>query len=263
LQHVSPFSVATLVSYRRPGQRRGSPHQAIIPGDVRCPATAALALEPLLGVSGDVRVVEMLARPGDRPAAAAVLSPGDEEAGTIPEPAPGQVRGPSPWQVPSPFGPEAVRRAVEPSLGVVEDARPVETLHRPGAAQPAPRPSPDSPITAAESTQAQRPGMPAGADPVADHPSRSDWDGIDYWRAQLRQAGQSRMERTAVAAAWVRAAAGIVLTSGELGLPDDLRPCLARSELRELVRGLGLLLPPRHPGVVGGQPATMPATEAA
>ena len=136
--NVGTLSVATLVSYRRPGQRRGSPHQAIIPGDVRCPATAAQALEPLLGVSGDVRIVEMLARPGDRPAAAAVLSPEHEEAGTIPEPAPGRVRDHSPWQVPSPFEPEAVRRAVEPLLGVVEDARPAETLHRPGAAQPAP-----------------------------------------------------------------------------------------------------------------------------
>jgi len=105
--------------------------------------------------------------------------------------------------------------------------------------------------------------MPVGGDLVANHPSRSDWDEIDYWRAQLRQAGYSRMERIAVATAWVRAAAGIVLTSGELGLPDDLRPCLARSELRELVRGLGLLPPPRHRDVVDGQPVTMPAPKAA
>ena len=54
-----------------------------------------------------------------------------------------------------------------------------------------------------------------------------------------------------------------MLTSGELDLPDDLRSCLARSELRELVRGLGLLPPPRHRDVVGGQPVAMPAPEAA
>src|SRR5215212_5676069 len=92
--------------------------------------------------------------------------------------------------------------------------------------------------------------MPIVEDPVvANPPSSSDWDEINYWRAQLRQAGSSRTERTAVATAWVRAAAGIVLTSGQLDLPDDLRSCLARSELRELARGLGLAAtapPPRR-----------------
>jgi hypothetical protein len=261
--NLTTLSVATLVSYRRPGQRRGSPHQAILPGDVRCPATAARALEPLLGVVEDVRIVEMLARPGARPAAAAVpspvLVPEHEEAGTIPEPAPGQVRDHFPWQVPS-VEPEAVQRAVEALPGVVEDARPLETLHRPEAAQP----SLDSSIPAAASTQTRSPGRPSVADPAANPPSPSDWDEIDYWRAQLRQAGSSRTERTAVATAWVRAAAGIVLTSGELDLPDDLRSCLARSELRELARGLGLLASPRHPGAgnhacARGRPMASPA----
>ena len=65
--NVGTLSVATLVSYRRPGQRRGSPHLAIVPGDVSLPATTAPDLAPLLGAVEDVRIVEALQRPVTQP----------------------------------------------------------------------------------------------------------------------------------------------------------------------------------------------------
>ena len=57
--NVGTLSVATLVSYRRPGQPRGSPHQAIIPG--------AVALEAVLGPVEDVRILETIRRPAAKP----------------------------------------------------------------------------------------------------------------------------------------------------------------------------------------------------
>ena len=62
MERGHPF-LATRITYRRPGQARGSPHQAIIPGDVRDPAAAAAALAPLLGEVLDVRIVKTLQRP--------------------------------------------------------------------------------------------------------------------------------------------------------------------------------------------------------
>ena len=110
--NVSTLSAATLVSYRRPGQRRGSPHQAILPGDVLS-GPAARALGRCWAWSRTY--VSSRCWPGQvtRPASAVpspVLVPEPEEAGTIPEPAPGQVRDHSPLQVPSPFEPEAPQR---------------------------------------------------------------------------------------------------------------------------------------------------------
>jgi hypothetical protein len=111
--NVATLSVATLVSYRRPGQRRGSPHRAIIPGDVYCPDTAALDLAPLLGAVEDVRLVETLHRPMDPPAPVttlpAVPSPELDEADTLREPAPEPVQGHPRCQeveVPPPLEPE-------------------------------------------------------------------------------------------------------------------------------------------------------------
>ncbi|MFL5332057.1 MAG: hypothetical protein ACJ8H8_02525, partial [Geminicoccaceae bacterium] len=48
----------------------------------------------------------MLARPAAAAMPSPVLVPEHEEASTILEPAPGQVRDHFPWQVPSPFEPE-------------------------------------------------------------------------------------------------------------------------------------------------------------
>ena len=82
---VTTLSAATLMSYRRPGQRRGSPHQAIIPGGVYCPNAATLDLEPLLGVLEDVRLAETLPRPADCPVPLVAVSVGP--ADQTPEPA--------------------------------------------------------------------------------------------------------------------------------------------------------------------------------
>ena len=60
---MHPLSSATEVTYRLPGQSRGSPHKAIIPGKVTDPDAARRALEPLLGPVEAVQIVEMFYRP--------------------------------------------------------------------------------------------------------------------------------------------------------------------------------------------------------
>ena len=57
--NVGTLSVATLVSYRRPGHRRGSPHQAILPGRVE---STELAEDLLAAVVGEVEQVRILER---------------------------------------------------------------------------------------------------------------------------------------------------------------------------------------------------------
>ena len=96
--YVGTLSRATQITYRRPGQARGSPHQAIIPGDVRDPAAAAAALAPLLGEVLDVRIVKTLQRPtagviedhGEPPP---LVIPLPQEAGPAALPAPPLVQG--------------------------------------------------------------------------------------------------------------------------------------------------------------------------
>ena len=61
--NVSTLSAATVVSYRLPGQTRGSPHKAIIPDKGHTVEQAAEALKPLLGPVEDVRIVEVFYRP--------------------------------------------------------------------------------------------------------------------------------------------------------------------------------------------------------
>jgi hypothetical protein len=75
---VSPLSVATLVSYRRPGNSRGSPHQAILPGHVTQQETARDLLATLLGEVEQVRLLEVMVRAG----AGVVVAP----SGLEPEP---------------------------------------------------------------------------------------------------------------------------------------------------------------------------------
>jgi hypothetical protein len=59
--------VATTVTYRAPGQVRGSPHRALVAGELSCPEAVRLALAPLLGAVTEVAVVATLRRPPDRP----------------------------------------------------------------------------------------------------------------------------------------------------------------------------------------------------
>jgi hypothetical protein len=60
---VSTLSSATEVTYRLPGQSRGSPHKAIIPGKVADPDAARRALAPLLGPVEAVQIGETFYRP--------------------------------------------------------------------------------------------------------------------------------------------------------------------------------------------------------
>ena len=61
--NVSTLSAATVVSYRLPGQTRGSPHKAIVPGKGHTAEQAAELLQPLLGPVEDVRILEVFSRP--------------------------------------------------------------------------------------------------------------------------------------------------------------------------------------------------------
>lgn len=61
--NVGTLLGATMVSYLRPGVRRGSLKRGIIPGEVRCSDAAALDLELLLGRVEDVGIIEMLYPP--------------------------------------------------------------------------------------------------------------------------------------------------------------------------------------------------------
>ena len=61
--NVSTLSAATEVTYRLPGQCRGSPHRAIIPRKDHTVERAAKLLQPLLGPVEDVRIVEVFYRP--------------------------------------------------------------------------------------------------------------------------------------------------------------------------------------------------------
>jgi hypothetical protein len=82
------------VRYRPPGQVRGSPQSAIIPGEVADPQAAAIALEVALGPVEAVQIVETFYRPS----ASAVVAPATvvEDAG---EPAPLVVPFPVPPHV--------------------------------------------------------------------------------------------------------------------------------------------------------------------
>jgi hypothetical protein len=60
---VHPLSLATVVSYRRAGQVRGSPHKAIIPGHVTEHDPAAILLEAVLGPVEHVTILETIRRP--------------------------------------------------------------------------------------------------------------------------------------------------------------------------------------------------------
>ena len=62
--NVGTFSAATLVSYRRPGHRRGSPHQAMLPGRVYATPMADALLAVVVGEVEQIRILNMVARPG-------------------------------------------------------------------------------------------------------------------------------------------------------------------------------------------------------
>jgi hypothetical protein len=110
---ATTLSVATLVSYRRPGQRRGSPHQAILPGRVESKGMAEDLLATVVGGVEQVSVLQVIARAGVFEAPPGVLPeplviPGLR---TIVRPADGS--GPSdeivirivpPWTGPPPLG---------------------------------------------------------------------------------------------------------------------------------------------------------------
>ena len=62
--NVGTLSVATLVSYRRPGHRRGSPHQAVLPGRVESTRTAeSLLLAAAIGDVEQVQILGIMVRP--------------------------------------------------------------------------------------------------------------------------------------------------------------------------------------------------------
>jgi putative DNA primase/helicase len=60
---MSTLSEATAVAYRRPGQRRGSPHRAVLPGRVEDAVAAEAALAAVLGPVEQVQALELLRRP--------------------------------------------------------------------------------------------------------------------------------------------------------------------------------------------------------
>jgi hypothetical protein len=61
---MSPLSELTVVSYRRVGQARGSPHRAVLPGRVEDAVAAEAALAAVVGEVWQVRVMEVRRRPG-------------------------------------------------------------------------------------------------------------------------------------------------------------------------------------------------------
>ena len=61
---VSTLSEATLVAYRRPGQRRGSPHRDVLPGRVDSPGLAEDLLAAVVGEVEQVRLLDVVLRPG-------------------------------------------------------------------------------------------------------------------------------------------------------------------------------------------------------
>lgn len=73
---VGTLSVATLVSYRRPGQRRGSPQQAMLPGRFDGTLIAEALLAGVVGEVEQVRILNAVARPG-------IV---EETPGVLPEP---------------------------------------------------------------------------------------------------------------------------------------------------------------------------------
>jgi hypothetical protein len=60
----STLSEATMVTYRRRGQARGSPHRAVLPGRIEDAATAEDVLAAVVGEVWQVQVVEVRHRPG-------------------------------------------------------------------------------------------------------------------------------------------------------------------------------------------------------
>ena len=62
--NLPPLSEATLVSYRRPGHRRGSPHQALLPGRIACTEPARELLASVVGEVEQIRILDVILRPG-------------------------------------------------------------------------------------------------------------------------------------------------------------------------------------------------------
>jgi hypothetical protein len=79
----STLSEATVVSYRRPGQTRGSPQRAVLPGRVEDAAAAEAVLAAVVGEVEQVQVVEVLRRPG---AAAEAAPPATARRREVPQP---------------------------------------------------------------------------------------------------------------------------------------------------------------------------------
>jgi hypothetical protein len=115
----STLSEATLVTYRQAGQRRGSPHRAVLPGRVEDVAVAEAVLAAGLGEVEKVQVVEVLRRPG----AAEAAPPATARRREVPQPparprappltgavppssAPPPGRGPPPRPPPDTAGPD-------------------------------------------------------------------------------------------------------------------------------------------------------------
>ena len=62
--NLPPLSEATLVSYRRPGHLRGSPHQALLPGRIECTELAEELLAAVVGEVEQIRILDVILRPG-------------------------------------------------------------------------------------------------------------------------------------------------------------------------------------------------------
>jgi hypothetical protein len=60
---LGTLSEATAVTYRRPGQARGSPHRAVLPGQIEDADAAAAMLAAIVGEVWQVQMVELLRRP--------------------------------------------------------------------------------------------------------------------------------------------------------------------------------------------------------
>jgi hypothetical protein len=228
---------ATRVGYRRPGQTRGSLHQALIPGDVHGPEAARLALEAVVGEMAAVEVVETLHRPADRPGPASLprsssrpLEQDEAEITVDPAPTP-VVDHPRRWAVLSP--PFAVPPA-EPANGLPPPPlAPPRVVRLPAcplaAGNLAAAVEPPSPIV----VPTPRPALPANANDPA--PWTDDrWWSSGFLRCKTAEERLSRLRR------WVEAAGGtLVAVDGmvQVELPL-LEPCLGRAELLRFCRQL-------------------------
>ena len=266
---VTTLSAVTRVRYRRPGEKRGDWHQALIPGDVYCPDAARLDLEPIVGPLAALEIEAVLLRPesgqGRAAPPPATLPPERDvaEGCTEPPPEPTNVHDhPLCWDVLTPpfaepappAAPPLVVPFLRPALApcyvqgvfAIAGRRILDELPRPAPRPRAPwrgamprRSVGNLPLAVAEPEPSpacppwrRRPAVPANGNAPA-------WDDDQAWSPRFLQR-TSREDRLHLLADWIAAAGGRLVAEGaevRAELPK-LPPGLGRAELLRRCREL-------------------------